>query len=188
MTGLVGELAEYQRQFSANRHEALHICASLSNERFNLRPAPNAWSAGECLAHLNVSERAYIDRIAFAIKQGRQRGLVETGPHRYGVLVRWMIRTMEPPPRRRFKSPRRFTDTSAALKKDKVLADFTSMGEEWNACLLSAKGLHLARVKVRSPAVPLLRFSLGALFEMMAAHERRHLWQAKQALNRGELT
>jgi hypothetical protein len=37
-------------------------------------------------------------------------------------------------------------------------------------------------VKVRSPVVPLIRFSLGASFAIQAAHEKRHLQQAEDVL------
>ena len=38
----------------------------------------------------------------------------------------------------------------------------------------------LARARVRSPAVAWLRIPLGSGFGVMAAHERRHLWQARK--------
>jgi hypothetical protein len=43
-----------------------------------------------------------------------------------------------------------------------------------------AKGLDFGRVKVRSPFVPLLRVDLESAFLVVAAHERRHLWQARR--------
>ena len=69
-----------------------------------------------------------------------------------------------------------------------VLHEFTALGEEWDKCLAAANGLHLARVKVRSPAMKLLWFPLGGLFAIMAAHERRHLWQASQVAETATLT
>ena len=64
-----------------------------------------------------------------------------------------------------------------------VLSEFTAIGEEWEKSLDAANGLHLARVKVRSPAIKLLRFPLGGLFAVVAAHERRHLWQARRVVD-----
>jgi hypothetical protein len=131
------DLAWYQTQFRANRRAAAAICDGLSGEQFNCRPAPKSWSIAECIAHLNLGGRAYIEQVNIAIDRGRARSQLAKGPQRYGWFTRWMIRAMEPPPR-------------------------------------------LGRVKVRSPAMKLLRFPLGGLFAIMAAHERRHLWQAQQ--------
>jgi hypothetical protein len=188
MADLSPELAEYQNQFNANRQQALEICAGLSSAQLNLRPGPDAWSVAECLSHLNISARLYVDQIMPAIERARQRGLMGQGPYKYGIMARWLTRTMEPPPRRKYKVPRRFTDPSSTHDIDRVLTDFDAAGEDWNRCLEAANGLHLARVKVRSPASPLMRFPLGSLFAMMAAHERRHLWQAKQAASAANST
>lgn len=46
--------------------------------------------------------------------------------------------------------------------------------------LAQAQGLDLRRVKLTSPFVPLLRVDLGSAFRVVAVHERRHLWQARQ--------
>ncbi len=39
-----------------------------------------------------------------------------------------------------------------------------------------ARGLDLGKVRFSSPYMVLFRFSLGAGFEMLQAHARRHLW------------
>jgi hypothetical protein len=46
--------------------------------------------------------------------------------------------------------------------------------------LRRANGLDLARARVTSPVSKWLRFSLGTLFAVIAAHERRHLCQARR--------
>ncbi|UCD25147.1 MAG: DinB family protein [Gemmatimonadota bacterium] len=174
------DLAWYQTQFRANRREAAAICEGLSGEQFNYRPGPKRWSIAECLSHLNVSAHEYIPNVKAAIERGRATGYLAQGPQRQGWLVRRMIRAMEPPPRRRYKSPARFVGRAEAFDMEVLLNEFTAVGLQWEECLDAANGLHLSRVKVRSPVVGLLRIPLGGLFAGMAAHERRHLWQAKQ--------
>jgi hypothetical protein len=180
MTRMNPDLAWYQTQFRANRRAAAAICDGLSGEQFNCRPAPKSWSIAECIAHLNLGGRAYIEQVNIAIDRGRARSQLAKGPQRYGWFTRWMIRAMEPPPRRKYKTPRRFVEQAAVFDIDAELHEFTAVGEAWEQCLDAANGLHLGRVKVRSPAMKLLRFPLGGLFATMAPHERRHLWQAQQ--------
>ena len=43
-----------------------------------------------------------------------------------------------------------------------------------------AEGLDLARIKVATPISRFLKMSLGAMFEQAAAHERRHIEQARR--------
>jgi hypothetical protein len=45
--------------------------------------------------------------------------------------------------------------------------------------IAKANGLDLARIKVPSPAGP-FKFGLGQRIALLAAHDRRHLWQAWQ--------
>lgn len=175
------ELLEYRRQFRANRQAAAALCAGLNTEQFNWRPEPTRWSIAECLVHLIVSAGVYTHHTSIAIEQGRTRGLTAPGPFHYGPLTRWLLRGLEPPVRRRSKTPRRFYPPSGVVHDmEDVLKQFRDAGRNWEDCLRRANGLDLARVKVRSPVLRLLRFPLGGLFAGQAAHERRHLWQAKQ--------
>jgi hypothetical protein len=41
-------------------------------------------------------------------------------------------------------------------------------------------GLDLSRIKLGSPIVPIVRLPLGTWFAFIIAHERRHVWQARQ--------
>jgi hypothetical protein len=175
------ELAGYQKQFTANRREAAALCAGLSRAQFNWRPEPHRWSIAECLLHLNVGAEVYTRLIEMATERGRTRGLLATGPFRYGFLSRWLLGSLEPPVRTRYKTPRMFYPAPGVQHMiADVLRQFESAGRRWDECLRRANGLDLARVKVPSPVVPLLRFQLGPLFAGQAAHERRHLWQGMQ--------
>lgn len=60
------------------------------------------------------------------------------------------------------------------------MESFLAMHREAIRYIESSSGLDLARVKVQSPFVARLRYPLGFSFELLAAHERRHLWQAAQ--------
>ena len=175
------ELAGYQQQFTANRREAAGLCSGLSDAQFNWPPGPGRWSIAECLLHLNVGADVYTRLIEIATERGRARGQLATGPFRYGFLSRWFMGLLEPPVRKRYKTPRLFYPAHGVQHRPTdVLSQFESAGRRWDECLRRATGLDLARVKVPSPVVPLLRFQLGPLFAGQAAHERRHLWQAKQ--------
>jgi hypothetical protein len=86
---------------------------------------------------------------------------------------------MEPPPRRRFKTPRSFTP-SHGQPVTALLPTFLHLQDQFTYLLEQANGLDLARIKIPSPATSLLKFSLGQAFALNAAHERRHLWQARR--------
>ena len=177
---LSAELAAYRATFRDNRVIADQITAGLTVEAFNWRPAPDRWSIAQCVVHLNVSGDLYAARMEAAIRKARADGMVGSGPFQYGPVSRWMLRAVDPANARKLKSPGKFVpSTTANYVVRHVLDAFHQAGARWERCLTDANGLDLARVKVRSPALPLMHFSLGTLFAIQAAHETRHLLQAQ---------
>ncbi len=65
-----------------------------------------------------------------------------------------------------------------------VLGEFMDWQDRLDERLRLADGRDLRRARARSPALPLFVWSLGSLFAITLAHERRHLWQARQIRNR----
>jgi hypothetical protein len=175
------QLAACRATFRENRVVADRIAGALTIEQFNWRPAPGRWSIAECLVHLNISAQLYAPAMQSAIRAGRSQGLLGGGPFRYGVLSRWMLRAVDPSNRRKHKSPAKFVPGAATTYRvDDVLGAFRAAGARWERLVEEADGLDLTLIKVRSPAVALIRLPVGAWFEIQAMHERRHLLQAEQ--------
>jgi len=64
--------------------------------------------------------------------------------------------------------------------RHEIMAAFRAYQVQFIDRLRQANGLDLARARVTSPAWRWLRIPLGSAFALTAAHERRHLWQARQ--------
>jgi len=174
------DLSSFIQQLEAVKADGTAFVAGLSHVQFNWRPAPERWSIGECLDHLNVSMTVTLPAFDRAIAEGRARGLVGAGPFRYGLLSRLMIWSMEPPPRIKNKRPKAFYAPRGEHAAQRVLPEFLRVRDEIAARVRRADGLNLARVRITSPASRWLRMPLGAYFAFILAHERRHLWQARQ--------
>jgi hypothetical protein len=56
----------------------------------------------------------------------------------------------------------------------------SALQEEFLLCIEAANGIDLSRTKVNNPVTRWFRLSLGQELAFNAAHERRHLWQARQ--------
>lgn len=149
------ELAEYQKQFAMNRREAAVLCSGLSDAQFNWRPELGRWSIAECLLHLNVGADMFARQIEIATERGRVRGLLGTGPFRYGFLSRWLMGSLEPPVRTRYKTPQQFYPPFGVQHRvPEVLRQFEGAGRRWDECLHRANGLDLARVRyLRQPCL-----------------------------------
>jgi hypothetical protein len=175
---LVEELRDYYEQMENVAEDAQELTATLDDPQFNWRPSPKQWSISDCLAHLNVADGLDLPLLADEIERGRAAGVTGHGPFRYGFISRWFVGFMDAPPKFRVKAPKVYLPP-AGHSKEKVVLEFLSIHQRMLELVTKANGLDLARIKVPSPAGP-FKFSLGQRFALLAAHDRRHLWQAWQ--------
>jgi DinB superfamily len=176
---LVAELKEYERQIEQVREDAADLIRGLSDAQFNWSPGPNRWSVAQCLEHLNVSARLYWPVLAEAVTRSRASGLMSPGPFKHGWIGKILVYVAEPPVRRRFTAPKRFRPLSN-LPLNQVWPQFLTFQGRLLELLREANGVDLARTKVPFPASDMIQLTLGHGFALVAAHERRHLWQAQQ--------
>ena len=169
----------YRRQLEVVLADAESLAGGLSDAQLAWRPAPSRWSIADCLNHLNVTVSKYLPRIDAMLAQGRAEGLTGRGPFRHPFVGNWFIRMMEPPPRRKLRVPGVFAplpDQPAAS----LLPEFCRLRQLLLAQVAEADGLDLAAVRTSSPAARYFTLTLGQCFAALAAHDRRHLWQARQ--------
>lgn len=180
--GLIPELEGYRQQYEALKRDAAELLDGLTEAQFNWRASPGRWSIAECLVHLNLTARLYLPLIEGAISRARSRQLFGQGPFRHGFLVNWFIRMNEPPVKLKVKAPKIFVPPPDQ-PLDQVASDFMALQDELLSLINESSGLHLSRIKVASPVSRFFKTSLGQCFAFHAAHERRHLWQARQVRN-----
>jgi hypothetical protein len=172
------ELETYLDQLLSITQDVPGLIGKLSHEQFNWRPAPERWSIAECFDHLNASARAFVPAMDAAIADARARRLESQGPFTYPLIERVFVRVNEPPPKLTFRAPRALKP-SPGKEVDLVLGEFmnwqTALGER----IRRADGIDLRRARHKSPVGP-LKWSLGTMFAVVLAHERRHTWQARQ--------
>ena len=173
------ELEEYRSQFQRIAEQAKTLTTGLNETQFNWRPGPGEWSIEECLGHLTMVGQNEIKLLERAIRDAKVKGISGQGPFRYGLLARTILRQTEPPVRRKFAAPRRFQAVHGQ-PLTAILPTFLHLQSQFIRMVEQSEGLDLARVKVATPISPLLKLSLGITLAQQAAHERRHLEQARR--------
>lgn len=171
-------LGELRRQFEDAGRDARRIAEGLSTAQINWRSSVDRWSIAECLGHLNIFGSEMLPVIDEVIAEARSRRRYATGPFRAGFLGRRLLTATEPPVRRRRRAlahhlPQRDQDAKDALS---ALVDLNA---HLASRVQSATGLDLARIRIAIPTVKFFRLNLFELFLFIAAHERRHLAQAR---------
>lgn len=163
--------------------EAGQIAAPLDDRRFNWRPDPTSWSVGQCLEHLVRANRCYLDALEDAARAGQlSEGKCDPKPLEPGRLGSWFLRQLEPPVERRFTAPKKAVPPSLVTREATLVA---FAGEQQRAIELvrDTACLDCNSVRFRNPFAYGLRvFNLATGLLVLAAHERRHLWQARNVL------
>jgi hypothetical protein len=173
------ELDRYRRQFQEIREQAKELTAGLKEDQFNWRPGAGQWSIEECMAHLVMVGNVQVRAVTEAVEDGRARNLTGSPPFHYGHIDRFLIGLTEPPVRQPLPSPRRFIPLHGQ-PVTAIVPSFQHIQDQFLVQIDRAEGLDLARVKVVTPISQWLKMSLGATFAQAAAHERRHLEQARR--------
>jgi hypothetical protein len=173
------DLEALARAFEAAEADARSLVTGLTEELGTWRAAAGTWSVAECLDHLATANRVYLAAMRPSGERALAGGLRRKGPARPGLVGRWFVRTLEPPvkPLFRGRAPRAIRPRPSPPLHDAMRA-FLASQDDVRVFLRTFAGVDLASVRFPNPFVRGVRFSLATGLHVIAAHERRHLWQA----------
>ncbi len=154
------------------------IVGGLTEEQFNWAPGPNRWSIARAIEHVNLTLEKYLPELRKAIDAANAKGLRKPGPFALGMLERWFLGALEPPPRHRVRTKDAFVPANT-LVLSQTVDRFARLHAEFAACIRQLDGIDLRAIKIKSQFGP-FRWTLQATLLILLAHARRHLWQARQ--------
>ncbi len=184
------DIRELLDQLEAAEREAGALVAGLSEEQGTWCPEAGSWSISECFDHLATANRVYLAAMREPAERARLNGRPRRAPVTAGWLGRLFVRSLEPPPRwwSRRRAPRKIRPRPAPPLAP-TFAGLVASQADVRAFLRAHADLDLAGIRFQSPLFRGLQFSLATGFHVIAAHERRHLWQAwsvRRVLGRNE--
>jgi DinB superfamily len=165
------------------RERARAVCQGLDAHTWATRPAPTEWAIGECITHLNITSERFIPLFDDAIRDGRARTLEANGPYSKGLIGWALQRFLEPPYKIKTKTSAAFIPVTVDAMTE-TLERFDYLQLEVQVRIDRAAGLALDCLRLVSPFDSRIKYNLYAGFCLLAAHQRRHLWQAEQVKQR----
>jgi hypothetical protein len=168
-------------QFDATAAKARGLFDALPAARLTHRPRADAWSAAECVVHLGLSNAACAPLVEDALASLRARNRRRTGPSQMDWLGRLLWWSIEPPSRFKVKTTAPFQPLRVEPLSE-VLPAFLAQHDRIVRALRTTEGLDLQAVKIVSPFNARIRYRAYSTFVILVAHERRHLWQAEEAI------
>lgn len=153
------------------------LVRGLSVAQLNWRPAPHAWSIGQCLGHLLAANEVYVSPMARALDGQPTSPAQDITPGWFGRLF---IRTyIEPSPQsRRARAPGKIKPVEHV---DPDVTDrFLASNDVVRDLIRRASAYDVNRIRFVNPFVPVFRFTVGTGLEIICRHQNRHLLQAER--------
>jgi hypothetical protein len=172
------QLASLLEQFHRATRGASKLVLGRPAEDLTTRLEPGSWSATECLDHLARTTLSFLPAIARAVAIAPE--LTTNRPLRTGTIASLLIRNLEPPYRFRYKVIPQLVPQETAFEA--AWSNFEKSQSQISEAVQSAAGLAIDKVKVQCPVYARVTYNVYGAFRMLAAHERRHLWQIQQIL------
>jgi len=182
MTTLLPSLASIRDELDATTTRLHALVDTMDDSAWRARPGTDRWSAAECIEHLNMTSRAYLPILRDALRDGRARGLTHQGGSNRMDLMGWFLAKMLEPPvkRMRVTTSEPFAAPPVAPRAG-VVSEYETLQRSLIEFLAEGDGLALSKIKIASPFNAKMRYSVYSAYRVIAAHQRRHLWQAEQA-------
>jgi hypothetical protein len=175
-------LADVEAELNEATERARKLVQTTEPRLFTVRPNLSSWSAAECLAHLSISTELFLPLLTTSIDTAVKSGQKTKRPPRMdwlGAVLRWFL---EPPVRTRVKTTAPFVPRAVRAKAE-ALGEFTSLQGKLLDLIHAARDLDLRKLKIVSPFDKRVRYNVFSAFRIVIAHQRRHLWQAEQAVS-----
>jgi hypothetical protein len=176
------DLERLLTEISAAEDEARALVAGLTDAQANWQPGHGAgWSVAQCLDHLAKSNAVYtahflpVAEQALAAGAGTFAGLTPTW------VGRRFVTSLEPPPRQRIRTFKNLVPPPA-IPVAQALASYLGSHDPYRRLVAVAAGVDANRVVAANPFIAVARMRLSTALLVIPAHDRRHLWQARQLL------
>lgn len=164
--------------FQSVLNRGLAILNGCTEKQARWKPGPDQWSVLECVDHARETLVSYQEKIDKALAVAAPgSGIEKCTP---GWRGRVFAYSMEPPYAFKMKTFRSFhpqTEMQVREVREAFVRDF----RRFMKTLEKASKQHdLSTIIISSPVTRLVKMSVCDAAVFLAAHSRRHLWQAEQ--------
>lgn len=152
--------------------------SSLSEAQLNWKPAPEKWSAGECIEHLVISNKTYFPEFELAARGEHKNSLWKKITPLSGFWGKMLIKIVSPDNVKKAKAPGIFRPVSSNVSKS-IIDDFAAGNEKLINYMNKFRDAEPDKIIISSPVNGFITYSLSDTLKILAYHEERHINQAE---------
>jgi hypothetical protein len=176
------DIKRWLQQIDDVTHAVQEEFQILSSDQLNWKPNANSWSIGQVIDHLIVINKTYFP-ILEQLKKGTYK-LIWLG--RVNFIVRFfgdfILGTVNPDRKKKMKTLPIWEPTKSNVDPA-IVSTFIEQQTLLKQNIQNSLALLERGAVISSPANRIIVYKLDRAFEIIVAHERRHLEQARE-LNR----
>jgi hypothetical protein len=174
------KLKQLAAHVASAREQASRVAGGLSAAQLAWRPAPQRWGVGDCLEHLIVSHEAMAPAMKSKLEaMAREHPGGHYEPWKHTLMGGLLIRSIDPATgKRKLKTQKVFFPVQP-VRAD-ALDRFLRTLDDLDEMIRRSDGLPVGKVKMSSPALRLIRYSIGDALAILALHALRHVGQAER--------
>jgi len=153
--------------------------ASLTGYQLNWKPNSKQWSIAQCINHLIVVNQTYfpiVDQIRDKSYYTPWYGKIRFITKSFGNIV---LDAVSPDRRKKMKTFAIWEPAISLVSSD-ILDQFENHQQELKRLITSSDDLLEKGTVISSPANRMIVYQLETAFDIIVAHEKRHLEQAKE--------
>lgn len=179
------QLADIAASLESSLERFRRLAASTPESAWSARVDPMSWSVAECVAHLNLTSRAYVPLLLKALDDARGAGTSAPPHYRRSFFGFVISATTGPLPKfgnlrlGKAKTMPSFVPTGD-LAKATIISEFEALQRDQLTIVRDANGLPLHRVRVQSAFVPTMSYDAYSALLILPRHQHRHLDQAER--------
>lgn len=156
-----------------------------STEAMQHKPAPNAWSANECLKHLNIYGTYYLPLFQQALSNPSESSESYREGWLGALFIRWMSTSAEGYPEKTMSAPPGHRPKNNLLPGE-TMAEFAKQFDALEVLMRKVSSHDLSSTRIPISIGKFIRLKTGDVLRFYLAHHVRHLHQAIRAIQHNQ--
>ena len=152
---------------------------TLNLSQLNWKTNPNAWSIGQCIDHIIVSNEQYFPAFEKVITGKYKMTFWEKNNPLTSYTGNQMIKTLGPVVVKKFQSPKLFLPSQSSIKQS-IIDSFIEHQNKLIKYFTLLSDSKFEKTVITSPVAALLTLKLKDAMTILTVHEERHLDQMKR--------
>ena len=165
-----------------SRLKELKSFQSLSDNQFNWKISGDNWSIAECIEHLAVTNKLYLDEFEKQFSQKQVSADCSKTPVKHKFISKFIIKSVDPNNVKKVKTFQVFQPVSSRHTK-KILTRYSDLQKQFIYLINSTIDLDFNKYIMSSPANKFIKENFCDVLEIVRLHDRRHFNQVERVFN-----